>query len=133
MSKSSLNKLGVSSSKLAEIAYQESYNYYLSTKEKERIKLTKRNDTFERKKIRLQVKEFKEIQKNKKFLSGPDDGGDDDLKLIEALYKDANRNFRYGKHLIKTGQKTKGLTYISFASFEISLLPGLISNLLNSV
>lgn len=81
----------------------------------------------------MQVKEFKEIQKNKKFLSGPDDGGDDDLKLIEALYKDANRNFRYGKYLIKTGQKTKGLTYISFASFEISLLSGLISNLLNSV
>lgn len=39
LSKSSLNKLGVSSSKLAEIAYQESYNYYLSTKNKERAKV----------------------------------------------------------------------------------------------
>lgn len=39
LSKSSLNRLGISSAKLAEIAYEESYNYYLSTKDKERAKL----------------------------------------------------------------------------------------------
>ena len=53
MSKSSLNKLGVSSSKLAEIAYQESYNYYLSTKEKERAKIYGPN-----------IGDYKKIQKD---------------------------------------------------------------------
>lgn len=55
-----------------------------------------------------------------------------DFKKVFSL-RDATRNYRYGEYLIKTGHKAKGVSYVSFALLEMSLLPGLISNLLNSV
>lgn len=52
---------------------------------------------------------------------------------MEALYNDAYRNLKYGSHLIKNGQRVKGMSYISFACLEMSLFPGIISNYLHSV
>ena len=130
--KYNVKKGSINSYNVAEIAYQEAYNYYLSTKNKERNKLAKPSNITS---YNYFLKEFKSYEEGHyKFLSGPK-GPDDDLydgaKVVKALYKDANKNFNYGKFLIKNGYKAKGAYYIALASFELSLIPTVIYNQLS--
>ena len=122
----------VSSSNAAIIAYQEAYNYYLSTKNNERAKVEKPTNITS---YNYFLKDVKAFEKGSyKFSLGPK-GPDDDLydsaKIVKALYRDATRNYNYGKFLINTGNKSRGICYIFLATFEISFIPAIIYNQLS--
>ena len=127
--KRSNNNSGLTKSKVAQIAYHDAYNDYLSTKNKERAKLDKPANITSYNHFLHDVKAYE--KGSYKYLPGPK-GPDDDLydgaKIVKALYKDANKNFNYGKYLMRNGYRSKGLYYISFASFEFSLIPTIIYN-----
>ena len=120
LSKSSLNKLGISSTQLAEIAYQESYNYYLKTKNKERLKVG-------------EPSEFSIICRERelyKHLNAAGDGGnitkqhslDNILTYARNLPEFSTRTSSKGTELIRLGIKNsspklvaKGIRYISIS------------------
>ena len=117
LSKSSLNKLGVSSSKLAEIAYQESYNYYLSTKNKERAKLSRDNDIIWGNYIEKNIRNsFKNNNGNN---PKPPEGNK--TLILEKLVKLSIKHFKIGCSLIKNHQIAKGTVHISFSLFITSI------------
>ena len=120
LSKSSLNKLGISSTKLAEIAYQASYSYYLKTKNKERIKIG------EPSKFSIIYRE-RELYKH---LNAAGDGGnitkqhslDNILTFARNLPEFFTRSSSKGTELIRLGIKNsspklvaKGIEYISIS------------------
>ncbi len=130
--KRSNSNLKLSKSKVAQIVYQDAYDTYLSTKNRERAKLDKPTNVTSYNHFLHDVKAYE--KGSYKFLQGPK-GPDDDFydgaKIVKALYKDANKNLNYGKFLMKNGKRSKGLYYISFASFEFSLIPAIIYNQLS--
>ena len=110
--KYNVKRVSVNSYNVAEIAYQEAYNYYLSTKNKERAKVTSNWDRENQKRFDKYFIKYGVMNE-----AIPPKGND--TLILYSLLKQSKKHFNKGKFLIRNGHVVKGIGYITISMWYV--------------
>ena len=105
----------VNSYNVAEIAYQEAYNYYLSTKNKERNKLSMSKEDESTLYFEKAIRKFKYLD------SSPGTPEGNQSMILDGLFKFSKKNFNKGSNLIKEGKYFKGVAHIIISLWAVDI------------
>ena len=113
--KRSNNNSGLTKSKVAQIAYHDAYNDYLSTKNKERTKIIQQEDKLVSVEFNKMYRKYGVTYSSTK----PPEGNK--TKFLKGLYKFSHKHYTKGIYLINNGHILKGVCHISIALWSVDL------------